>query len=221
MDSMVKCLEYFWKNSLMVVGVFVFTYSVSAQHAGYKPVPDFAAFKKQFSEESANVVSITSNFTQEKTLTALTETIISEGLFWFKRSNKVRIEYQKPFQYLMIMTDDKMLVRDGQKENQISVSSNKLFQQVNRIILDCVQGTILTSNDFLVNVFENEKIYLLEMTPASKTLREFFKTIILLVEKSDYSVKSIELNEPTGDRTTIIFTGKKLNSRVADAIFTF
>lgn len=120
----------------------------------------------------------------------------------------------------MIMNGDKMLVRDHEKENKINVKSNKLFQQVNRIMIDCVQGTILDSKDFSTKVFENDKVYLLEMTPSSKTLREFFQTIVLSVEKSDYSVKAIEMNEPSGDKTIISFKNKKLNEQLADAVFT-
>jgi len=208
--------------SLFILLVAVFLYSsnvASAQYDGFKPIADLTEFKKKFAIESAKVVSISSDFTQEKTLTALTEKITSSGKFWFKRNNRVRIEYLKPFVYLMIMDGDKMLVRDNEKENKINVKSNKLFQQVNRIMIDCVQGTILDSKDFTTKVFEDDKVFLLEMTPVSKALREFFKTIVLRVDKNDYSVKSIEMNEPEGDRTIISFKNKRLNEQVADAVF--
>ncbi|HZB15352.1 MAG TPA: outer membrane lipoprotein carrier protein LolA [Chryseolinea sp.] len=204
--------------SLILVALICAT-DVTAQYNGYKPIADLDAFKKKFAVESAKVMSITSDFTQEKTLMALTEKITSSGKFWFKRNNRVRIEYIKPFAYLMIMSGDKMLVRDNDKENKINVKSNKLFQQVNRIMIDCVQGTILDSKDFTSKVFEDDRVYLLEMTPASKSLREFFQTILLTVDKSDYSVKSIEMNEPAGDKTIISFKNKRLNEQVADAVF--
>jgi outer membrane lipoprotein-sorting protein len=209
------------KISILLVIGLLFTIGVesAAQYAGYKPVADLAAFKKKFASESARVTTITSDFTQEKTLSALTEKITSTGKFWFKRNNRVRIEYVKPFSYLMIMNADKIHVRDNQKENTINVKSNKVFQQVNRIMIDCVQGTILESKDFSTKVFENEKVYLLEMTPSSKNLRDFFQTILLKVDKSDYSVNTIEMNEPGGDQTIISFQNKKLNEQVEDAVF--
>jgi len=206
--------------SVLLIVVFLYCSNVaSAQYDGYNPIADLTGFKKKFVIESAKVVSITSDFTQEKTLTALTEKITSSGKFWFKRSNRVRIEYLKPFVYLMIMDGDKMLVRDNEKENKINVKSNKLFQQVNRIMIDCVQGTILDSKDFTTKVFEDDKVFLLEMTPVSKALREFFQTIVLRVDKHDYSVNSIEMNEPEGDKTIISFKNKRLNEQVADAVF--
>ena len=210
------------RSFVIIFFVILFTGSFAgafAQYPGYKPVADFNGFKKKFAEESEKVQSITSDFVQEKTLVALTEKITSSGKFWFKRSNRVRIEYVKPFKYLLVMNGDKLLVRDNDRENKINVKSNKLFQQVNRIMIDCVQGTILDSKDFTTKVFENDKNYLLEMKPASKALKEFFDVIVLTVDKSDYAARSIEMNEPAGDTTTIFFENKKLNEVVADAVF--
>ena len=193
----------------------------NAQHQGYRSVTDLATFKKQFAVESAKVSSIESSFSQEKVLTALTERITSTGKFWFKRSNKVRIEYIKPYTYTMIMNGDKMLLRDDQKENLVNVRSNKLFQQINQIMIDCVQGTVLDSKDFNVRVFEDDRTYLLEMIPTSRSLREFFSTIVLKVDKKDFTAASIEMNEKSGDSTTIFFKDKKLNTQFSDAVFAF
>jgi outer membrane lipoprotein-sorting protein len=206
----------------ILAGGFFFLLSLSAvaQYPGYRSIEDFPAFKKQFTAQSLTVSTITSNFTQEKILSELTEKIISKGKFWFKRSDKVRIEYREPFFFLMLVNGDKMLVRDDQKENKINIRSNKLFQQVNRIVIDCVQGTILDSKDFSVRVFENDRSVLIEMTPSTKGLREFFQTIVLTVEKKDHSVQSIKMNEPLGDTTTLFFTDKTLNEPISDAVFT-
>lgn len=190
-----------------------------AQPAGYKAVVDLEQFKKQYSTEAAKIQSIVSDFTQEKHLTALTEKITSSGKFHYKRTGKVRIEYVKPFTYLMVMNGYKMKVKDSEKENTVQLNSNKLFQQVNRIMTDCVQGTIMDSKDFTSKVFENDKTYLLEMTPVSKTLKSLFSTITLIVEKGDFSAKSIVMNEPSGNKTIITFTNKKLNQEVSEALF--
>jgi outer membrane lipoprotein-sorting protein len=203
----------------MLAGLFAATLSL-AQPKGYTAVKDVSGFRQAFARESGKIHSIESGFRQEKVLSALTETIQSRGQFWFKRANKVRIEYKTPFLYTMVLNGDKMLVRDGEKQSQINVRSNKLFQQINRIMIDCVQGTILDSKDFTARVFENDASYLLELTPTSKALREFFQIINLTVQKADYVATSIEMNEPGGDKTTIYFIDRKLNNTIADAVFT-
>jgi len=211
----------FIRTGKVTLGLLVIiSFSTYAQYPGYTAIGEIVVFKRQFGAESAKVLSIACDFTQEKTLTSLTEKITSTGKFWFKRSDKLRIEYTKPFVYLVVMNKDKMLVRDGQKESRINVKSSKLFQRVNRIMIDCVQGNILDSKDFTARVFENGTTFLLEMTPVSKTLHEFFQTIVLTVDKKDYSAKSILMNEPMGDRTLIKLERKKLNEPIPDTVFT-
>lgn len=189
------------------------------QPAGFKPVTDVVNFRKAFSAESARVLSITSDFQQEKELAALSEKITSTGKFWFKRSDRVRIDYEKPFIYRLVISGDKILLKDEQKENRVNVKSSKLFQQVNKIMLDCVQGTILESKDFTTTILENDMVYLMQMTPVNRSLRDFFATINLYVDKKDYSVSRIDMIEPGGDQTILRFTNKLLNQPVKDEVF--
>ncbi|MBX2965382.1 MAG: outer membrane lipoprotein carrier protein LolA [Cyclobacteriaceae bacterium] len=198
-----------------------FTAFSFSDYPGFKPVANLETFKKEFAASSARLQTIESEFKQEKTLLALTETINSQGKIWFKRENKIRMDYTNPFAYSMIIRGDKMFIRDEQKESQVNVKSNKLFQQVNRIMMDCMQGAIPDSKDFSLRAFENNTSYLLEMTPVSKTLKEFFQTIVLIVEKKDSSPLSIQLNEPAGDKTLITLSNKTINAVLPDEVFSF
>lgn len=207
------------RKTLVYIFLCVSWMSVHAQ-SEFKPVSDVAGFKKKLSEELTKLKTIQSSFTQEKNLSMLQEKILSEGKFWFKASDKVRIEYTKPFKYVMIINGNNVTIRDEQKETHSNTDSNKLFQQVNRILVDCVRGTILDNKDFQHQVFENDKRYLLKMTPVSKTLKQFFKTIELTIDKSDATVVSIDLQEPGGDNTLMTFTNKKLNETLDDQVFT-
>lgn len=196
-------------------------FSLQSQHPGFKPVQDPATFAKKFKEASLKVQTITSDFKQEKNLAAITEKITSNGKFWFKRNNKVRLDYTSPFLYKLIINEDKIYIQDDQRENRINVKSNKLFQQINRIIVDCIQGSILESKDFKTLVFESDKQYLLEMKPASKQLGELFSSIVLIVNRNDYSVEVLKLNEAMGDNTVMFFTNKNINAPVPDNVFAF
>ena len=194
--------------------------SLKAQYPGYSPVSDLAKFKTDFSAATQKTTTIKSDFVQEKNLRMLSEKIISKGKFWFKKESRVRMEYTQPFQYLMILNKDRVFVKDGQKENKVSTKSNKLFQQINKIMIDCMQGTTLNNPDFKTRVFENKNMALVELTPVTKGLKELFKTINVVVDKKDFSVSSIEMQELSGDNTIIRFTNKELNASIADALFT-
>jgi outer membrane lipoprotein-sorting protein len=186
----------------------------------FKPSKDAEGFKKRFESESKKITSVKSDFVQEKIMTMLTEKIVSRGEFTFKRVDKVRIEYKSPYVYLIIINGNQMFSKDGNRESRVNVSSNKMFRQVNRIIVDCVQGTILYNKDFTSKILENESLYLLELAPQTKSLKEFFQLIRIEIEKKDYSVSVIELNEQGGDKTTMRFSNKQFNQTIDDEIFT-
>jgi|JI10StandDraft_1071094.scaffolds.fasta_scaffold00371_11 outer membrane lipoprotein-sorting protein len=203
--------------SFCVIGLLF----LQPSYPGYKPVQDVDDFRKKFTVAAAAVKDIKADFTQKKTLVALTETITSKGTLWFKQTDKVRMDYTTPFVYKMIINGDNMLVKDVQKETRMSARSNKLLQQVNRIMIDCMQGSLLESKDFSNRVFENESYYLLELTPTSKNLQQFFSTIVITVEKKDNSPHIIELNESGGDKTIISLSNKKVNMALPDEVFSF
>ena len=199
----------------MILGI-----SLKAQYAGYSPVSDPAKFKTDFSAATQKIVSIKSDFVQEKNLSMLSEKIISKGKFWFKKENQVRMQYSQPYPYLMILNKDKVFIREGQKENKISTRTNKLFQQINKIMIDCMQGTALNNPDFKTRVFENKANSLIELTPVTKGLKELFKSIHVIVDKKDFSVTSIEMLELSDDNTLFRFTNKELNAAIPDSLFT-
>ena len=191
-----------------------------AQQPGYKPIADPSQFRELFASTAKATQTIKSDFIQEKELSLLSEKIVSKGKFWFKKENKVRMEYQQPFQYLMIMNQNNIYIKDGQKENKISTRSNKLFQQVNKIMMDCIQGTVLNNPEYKVNVFENSQGFLVELIPSAKALRDLFKNINIFVSRKDYSVVKLELHEQSGDKTVISYQNKEMNANLPDALFT-
>ncbi|MBS1754355.1 MAG: outer membrane lipoprotein carrier protein LolA [Ferruginibacter sp.] len=204
---------------LLTILFFVAGFSSQAQYAGYSPVADLAKFKTAFAAASQKTNSIKAGFVQEKNLSMLSEKIISKGNFWFKKDSRVRMEYHTPFTYLMILNKDKVYVKDGAKESKVSTKSNKVFQQINRIMIDCMQGTTLDNTDFKTRVFENKNNALVELTPVTKGMKELFRLINVVVDKKDYSVLSIQMQELSGDNTLMRFTNKELNVPIPDNLF--
>ena len=205
-----------------IVTILVFLaagFWANAQYAGFIPVKDMEKFKTAFALAAQKTNSIKSDFVQEKVLSMLSEKITSKGRFWFKKDNRVRMEYYHPYQYLMILNKDKVYVKDGQKENKISTRSNKMFQQINKIMVDCMQGTALNNTDFKTRVFENKNSSLVELVPVTKGLKELFKAITVTIDNKDFSVSVIEMQELSGDNTIIRFLNKNLNADIQDMLF--
>ncbi len=206
------------RRTIFIIFYFL-TIQLQAQTAGYKPVANSDEFKKQFAKAAQATQTIQCDFVQEKNLSMMADKIVSKGKFWFKRDNKVRMEYEKPSYYLLVINGTNIKTKDGQKENKVSAKSNKIFEQVNNMMIDCVQGTALDNKNFTNKLFENGSAYLVELTAANKSLKGIFKTINLTVDKKDYTVTKIDMQEQSGDNTVISFQHRLTNVNIKDEVF--
>ena len=197
--------------------VLIISFRLSGQ--AFTPVKDPSAVQKKLEAVSLSTTAIKSDFVQEKNLSMISEKVISKGFFYFKKDNQVRLEYTKPFKYLMVINNGKMLVKDDEKTTQMDMHKNKVFQEVNSIIINCVKGNVFTGTDFKVTILENPTQVKLEMRPVAKGLKEFFQNIVIYMDKKDYSAVRIEMNELSGDNTIISFTNKEINGKIDDALF--
>ena len=185
----------------------------------FKIVKDTSGLKQKIESMSKASISIESDFIQEKNLSMLSEKIISKGHFVFKKENLLRWEYTSPSKYLIVINKDKVVIKDEKKTTKYDMNSNKVFKEINDIMLSCVQGTIFKSNKFKTSYYENDKFYKLELIPQVKNMKETFKKINLYFDKNVTSVAKMEMIEVSEDVTTIDFLNKKLNAPIAETIF--
>lgn len=186
----------------------------------FKPVKDTLALKLKVEQMSKTVSTIESDFVQEKNLSMLSEKIISKGKFVFKKENQLRWEYSLPYKYLIVINKEKIFIKDDKKTQKYDMNSNKVFKEINDIMISCVQGNIFKMGKFKVAHFENEKYYKLELSPLQKNMKESLKKINMYFDKNVTSVSKLDMIEPNDDYTTLEFLNKKLNGVVADNIFT-
>jgi outer membrane lipoprotein-sorting protein len=185
----------------------------------FKAVKDTFVLKQKIENMSKSTTSIEADFTQEKNLSMLSEKIISKGHFVFKKENLLRWEYTSPSKYLIVINKEKVIIKDEKKTTKYDMNSNKVFKEINDIMLSCVQGTIFKSNKFKTSYYENDKVYKLELIPQVKNMKETFKKINLYFDKNVTSVAKMEMIENNDDLTSLDFINKKLNAPVAQTIF--
>jgi outer membrane lipoprotein-sorting protein len=190
-----------------------------AQPKGYTAVKNLAAFQQGLSQANAGKQTITSDFTQVKNLSLLSDKIKSKGKFYFKKDDKVRIEYTSPYSYLLVMNGGQIMVKDEQKTSKINTKNSKTMQSVNRIMIDCMRGTVLQNPDFKVTAYENGQGYLLSLAPANDAMRKMFKQIDVIMDKKTYDVRKFTMTEQNGDFTDMDFINSKQNAAINDALF--
>lgn len=183
-----------------------------ADESRYSVIVDTIGFSKNLDARSRSIDTIESEFEQIKHLDILAEDVKSSGYFCYKKPSKVRWEYLKPFQYLIVINNKNVFIKDENKIERFNAGSNKIFSEINSKIMDGLKGGIIKdNNEFQSELMENSNYYLIVMKPLKKNMREFINNIKVFFEKSDFSITCIEINELSGDFTKILFRNKKLN----------
>ncbi len=190
-----------------------------AQPKGFKPVINLTQFQQSLQKATAGELSIQSDFVQTKHLSLLADKITSKGKFYYRKEDKVRIEYTTPFQYLVVMNGGQMMVKDEQKTSRINARSSKTMQSVNRIMLDCMRGTVFSNPDFKVTAYEGGSGYLLSLSPANDAIKKLFKQIDVYLTRSGYDVDKLSMVEQGGDFTEMSFSKTQHNLALNEALF--
>ncbi len=192
-------------------------YTTGAQT--FTPVKDVSAVVQKITEASKKINTIQCDIEQQKQVSMLADKAVSKGKFYFKRTNMVRIDYTRPTKNLVVMNAGKMLVQDDKKTSKMDMHRSKMFQQLSNIIIGSIDGSLFTGKDFKVSYAESKTQVQVTLKPVSKTLANYLSTIELVLDKKDYTAVSLQMNEPSGDNTLLLFTNKQLNVAVADDLF--
>lgn len=207
------------RSSTLFILLFL-SFTATAQPAGFKKLDDVNGFRTSLAQTQAAVNNISSDFKQVKNLSLLAEKIQSKGKFYFLKEDKVRIQYTEPYSYLVVMNGTRMLVKDEQKTNKINAGNSKMMQSVNRVMVDCMRGTVLSNPDFKVTVYHNSKQYLLAMVPTSAEMKKLFDRIDVYMDKTTLDVGKLVMTEKGGDYTNMDFFNTKHNTTaVNEALF--
>jgi outer membrane lipoprotein-sorting protein len=157
---------------------------------------------------------------QQKELSILSETVISEGAFFLMGNNKLVWEYKSPYQYKIVINGDKILIDNSTSKMTFDARSNRIFQEISNIIIKSIDGRIVNDNSmFGTELFENSLELKASLKPKTKELGMLFKQINLYFKKSNYLVYKIEMLEIQGDRTVINLKNHKLNENIENKVF--
>ena len=198
--------------------------TASAQTGGYRAASE--AQRKEIvakiTQTAASVRTMKCDFTQVKQLSFMNDKVTSEGRMYYKKANKIRWEYTRPYAYVFSTdgTTVHMTSGKGGASNRVPVKSSKLFSEISRVMVGGVSGAgLVDSPDFSSTFSVGQSDWQITLTPRKKEVRDLFASVRLYVGKSDGRVRRVELEEKSGDRTTITLKNVQANVNVDDALF--
>jgi outer membrane lipoprotein carrier protein len=214
MKNWIKIFSFF--SALLMVN------PVLAQTVDYTPVETSKTqtIIEYIAKASASVTSLQCSFNQKKIISILSESVISKGKLLYKKENKLCWEYSSPYFYLFALNGDKVYIKNEKTSNQFDTKSNTLFKEISQLLVNSINGVgLIDYKKFDVVFFENKTSIKMQLAPKNKTLKSIMSSIVLYFEKSTYLVHNIEMVEPSGDSTTIVFNDVILNQPINDEKF--
>ena len=172
-------------------------------------------------DKSASAASsMQCDFTQTKKMKLLSKEMLSKGVMYFKRPDKLRWQYTTPYDYTFILNGDKVQLKSAKSTKNIDIQGNKMFRQISNIILNSVTGgNLKSSSDFNVEVYKSVEGYFARMYPKKKELKQIYQAIEIYFNPSLTMISTVKMIEKTGDVTIVKLTNSKTGVAIDEKLF--
>ena len=135
------------------------------------------------------------NFQQEKHLKILSRPLMSSGLFTYDQSKGVIWKTLAPVPSLLLVNESQLI--SGQGEQNVPVAFGKVFKaMLGGDLNELTEGFLITGENI-------KSTWHLQLTPKDEFLQKIINTITL---SGDIELRTLELQEVTGNYTRIDFT---------------
>lgn len=189
-------------------------------YAQMRPMGNLDEFNKRLAAEAQNLQSIESDFTQQKYLDVFDEKVTSHGKFYYKKENKICLEYSRPLDYLIVINNARLKIVSDGKKSIMNLSSNKMMNQMQDMLTACMVGDLSKlSSNYQLSYFEDSKYYLVKIKPTSNAIRAYIAEMEIHLDKKDMSVCRLRLSETATNYTEYEFRNKKFNSLTDEKVF--
>ena len=187
------------------------------------PVPDASrlsldeVLKKV--EKHYSVSGFTANFSQTSSIKAMEITDSASGRAFFKRSGKMRWEYETPDRQIII-TDGKTLWVFRPEDNQVMIGKAPSFFEGGKGFSFLSDMKVIRQKfDMVLEKETEEGFFVLKLLPIEKTLD--IVEIHLWISRNTFDVVKILTYNSYGDETRIVFNNIQLKEKLDDSLFTF
>jgi len=186
-----------------------------AQEKGFRLVENSNLLLHKLDSLSKSVNSIRSDFTQTKHISVLEEEIVSKGKFLFLKPTNIKWSYLAPINYEISIIGGKFKIKNDGKVSEYDAQSNKTFREINGMIISMMNGSILSNDNFEVQLFESKGFYKAELKPLDRDFKRFIAEIHIYFDKKDFMVSKLIMLEASGDFTLIKFQNRLINTKLA------
>lgn len=188
------------------------------------PVMSLAQSEAQIIEKinaaSSKIESLECDFVQTKQLKILNNSLISKGKMYYSKPNMLRWEYTSPYNYIFIMNQHQILLKNSSRADVIDVNQNKIFKDISRLMMNSIMGDLLKDNaSFEISIAPTKGGYTATLLPIKREIKQMWTKLVLFFDEVSLGVERVEMHEKTGDSTIITLTNVKMNKAIEHSLF--
>lgn len=180
---------------------------------------EITQFKNSVIKKSETIKSLKTDFVQYKHLSFLSNEIETSGNMVFQAPDLLNWRYTKPYQYSIVFQKGKIHINDQGNKSSFDASGNKMFENINKLIVGSVSGNMFDDQEFTISYHKNSTHYITKFIPKAKELKKVIAEIELHFPIRTMVVSQVILNESSGDYTKIIFKNQQINAKVSPSDF--
>ena len=176
--------------------------------------------KQKVNQTASAMKTMQCDFVQTKHLKMLNNDFVSHGKMYYQQNNKLRWEYISPYSYTFILNNDKVLLKNKQRNDLIDVNQNKLFKEIVRIMMSSVVGNCLTDDkNYKVSIATLGNEWVATLLPLRKDMKQMFQKLVLHFNAKKSVVNTVELFDKNGEKTIIELKNIRTNETITSNMF--
>lgn len=172
-------------------------------------------------EHYSLIESFKADFKQVKETPLLTKKAVTFGKFYFKKPDKLLLEFTSPYKIKIFYKKNKIYRFDAKRKTYAVLNIRR--HKENAVNFLNVSKTF----DFLTKYFIIKKletkandIYLI-FFPKKRRVKKRFKIVEMWLDPDTYLFKKIYIEEKNGTTTTVFINNVKTNIDIKDTVFSF
>ena len=159
------------------------------------------------------------NFKQIRTVVALTQTVESSGRLYYMSPDKLLWSQIKPASYQMLLTDNNIIIRTDKGEENLNLSSNRMFKELSKIIVGGINGSLFNDyKNYNMMVQQLPDKTTITLTPKNNQLKRFLNYIVVNFD-AEWLATDILIHENGGNSTLVIISDRIVNNDINPSIF--
>lgn len=176
-------------------------------------------FQEQVLSRARELKTLQADFDQQKKLEMINGEAQSKGKVYYQEPQWLKWEYSQPYLYSVLFRDGQLYIDDEGNKSIQPAGTNSLIEKLGKLVSGSLNGNLLQEAENLnVTYYRDGGSIFASVEPLDEKLSRLFREILLEFDQQ-YLIRSIQLNEDSGDFTLIQFTDVRINQPIDPLVF--